>query len=104
MKAYSVDCLLVCFLFCFIGYFNGCGNTVFVLVQGILSAFLVRIPFSYFVSKIPGVSMLQIGFATPISTAFAIILCIIIFSLKKRAVSHAPAGIDEGAAVVHHEE
>ncbi|MDR1025602.1 MAG: MATE family efflux transporter [Treponema sp.] len=96
MKAYSIDCLLVCFLFCFMGYFNGCGNTVFVLVQGILSAFLVRIPFSYFVSKIPGVSMLQIGFAAPISTVFSIILCVIIFGIKKRAaVSHAPAAIPE---------
>jgi putative MATE family efflux protein len=83
MKAYSIDCLLVCFLFCFIGYFNGRGNTVFVLIQGILSAFLVRIPFSYFVSKIPGVSMLQIGFASPISTVFSIILCIVFFKMRK---------------------
>jgi putative MATE family efflux protein len=96
MKAYSIDCLLVCFLFCFIGYFNGCGNTVFVLVQGVLSAFLVRIPFSYFVSKLPGVSMLQIGFATPISTVFSIILCVIFFKIKNRLLSRVhgnpPAG------------
>jgi putative MATE family efflux protein len=84
MKAYSIDCVLVCFLFCFIGYFNGCGNTVFVLVQGILSAFLVRIPFSFFVSRIPGVSMLQIGFAAPISTVFAIILCVVVFKRNSR--------------------
>jgi putative MATE family efflux protein len=84
MKAYSIDCVLVCFLFCFIGYFNGCGNTVFVLVQGILAAFLVRIPFSYFISKMPGVSMLQIGFAPPVSTVFSIILCVIIFKMKKQ--------------------
>jgi putative MATE family efflux protein len=95
MKAYSIDCLLVCFLFCFIGYFNGCGNTVFVLVQGVLSAFLVRIPFSYFVSKIPGVSMLQIGLASPISTVFSIILCIIFFKMQKRVVSNEPAAIPE---------
>jgi putative MATE family efflux protein len=93
MKSYSIDCLLVCFLFCFIGYFNGCGNTIFVLVQGILSAFLVRIPFSYFVSKIPGVSMLQIGFATPISTMFSIILCVIYLKIKKQVVSNMPAAI-----------
>ncbi|MDR1029317.1 MAG: MATE family efflux transporter [Treponema sp.] len=95
MKAYSIDCLLVCFLFCFMGYFNGCGNTIFVLVQGILAAFLVRIPFSYFVSKIPGVSMLQIGFASPISTAFSIILCIIYFKMKKQVISNAPTAIPE---------
>jgi Na+-driven multidrug efflux pump len=86
MKAYSIDCILVSFLFCFIGYFNGCGNTVFVMVQGILAAFLVRIPFSYFMSKIPGVSMLQIGFASPISTAFSILLCVIYFKTKKQVI------------------
>jgi putative MATE family efflux protein len=92
MKAYSVDCILVCCLFCFIGYFNGCGNTVFVLVQGILAAFLVRIPFSYFVSKLPEVTMWKIGLAPPTATVFSIILCIIFFKLKKQAVSN-PAGV-----------
>jgi Na+-driven multidrug efflux pump len=92
MKSYSIDCVLVCFLFCFIGYFNGCGNTLFVLVQGILAAFLVRIPFSYLVSKIPGVSMLQIGFAPPISTMFSIILCIIYLKMKKQVISNRTEG------------
>jgi putative MATE family efflux protein len=84
MKAYSVDCILVCFLFCLTGYFNGCGNTVFVLVQGMLAAFLVRIPFSYFVSKLPGVAMWQIGLVPPIATVFSILLCSIFFKLKNR--------------------
>jgi Na+-driven multidrug efflux pump len=82
LKAYSIDCIFLCFLFCFIGYFNGCGNTVFVLVQGILGAFLVRVPFSYFVSKTPGVSMFQIGFASPISTVFSMLLCVIYFAIR----------------------
>jgi Na+-driven multidrug efflux pump len=57
------------------------------LVQGILAAFLVRIPFSYFVSKLPGVTMWQIGLAPPIATVFSILLCIIFFNLKKQVVS-----------------
>lgn len=87
LKAYAIDCLFTCFLFCFIGYFNGCGNTVFVLVQSILGAFLVRVPFSYFMSKMPGVSMFQIGFASPTSTAFSILLCVIYFRIKKQVVA-----------------
>ena len=35
LKAYAFDCVLTSFLFCFIGYFNGCGNTAFVMLQGI---------------------------------------------------------------------
>lgn len=48
LRAYAIDTLIVSFLFCYIGYFNGCGKTNFVMVQGIVGAFLVRIPVSYF--------------------------------------------------------
>ncbi len=33
LRAYAIDTLLVSFLFCFIGYFNGCGRTTFVMLQ-----------------------------------------------------------------------
>ena len=51
LKAYAIDCMLVSFLFCFTGYFNGCSRTNFVMAQGIIGAFLVRIPVSYFMSR-----------------------------------------------------
>lgn len=88
LRAYSIDCLLTPFLFCFIGYFNGCGKTLFVMLQGILGAFGVRVPVVYFVSLIPGVSLFQIGLGTPASTTVQIILCLIMFfhmNRKERA-------------------
>lgn len=45
-------------------YLNGNGRTGFVALQGILSTFLVRIPISYAMSRIEGVSLFQVGFAT----------------------------------------
>ena len=39
LKAYAIDCLLTAILFCFVGYFNGCGKTVFVMVQGVIGPF-----------------------------------------------------------------
>jgi len=75
LRAYALDCLLTSFLFCFIGYFSGMGKTVFVMLQGLTGAFLVRIPISYFVSRISGVSLFAIGLATPASTLVQIILC-----------------------------
>ena len=51
LKAYAIDTLIVSFLFCYIGFFNGCGKTKFVMVQGIAGAFGVRIPVSYLVSQ-----------------------------------------------------
>ena len=74
LKAYAVDCLLTAFLFCFIGYCNGCGYTTFVMVQGIVGAFGVRLPVSWFVSRMEGVSLFHIGLATPASTFVQILL------------------------------
>lgn len=74
LKSYSIDCVIVGFVFCMTGYLNGNGKTGFVALQGILSTFLVRIPFSYFMSKIEGVSLFQVGFATPAATIFSIVI------------------------------
>lgn len=79
LRAYAVDTLLVCFLFCFIGYFNGCGKTAFVMAQGLIGAFGVRIPVSYFMSRRQPVSLFHVGLATPSSTIVQIILCSIYF-------------------------
>ncbi len=80
LKAYAIDCLLTAFLFCFIGYFNGCGNTTFVMIQGIIGGICVRLPVSWTMSKIMPVSLFRIGLATPISTLVQIILCVGFFA------------------------
>ena len=85
LKAYAVDCLLTCVLFCFIGFFNGMEYTRFVMVQGIAGAFLVRVPVSYFMSKEVPVSLFHIGLATPCSTALQIVLCLGCYVHYRRA-------------------
>ncbi len=79
LKAYAFDTLLVSFMFCFVGFFNGCGKTKFVMVQGIAGAFLVRIPFSYIMSLQTPPSLFWIGMATPASSLLQVILCLIYF-------------------------
>lgn len=74
LRAYAIDTLLTSILFCFIGYFNGRGNTTFVMAQGIVGAFLVRIPISLFMSRLEPVSLFRVGLATPCSTAVQIVL------------------------------
>lgn len=88
LKAYAIDCLLTAFLFCFIGYFNGCGNTKFVMVQGIIGGICVRLPVSWLMSKSVPVSLFHIGLATPISTTVQIILCISYFVIMQRVNKH----------------
>lgn len=74
LKAYAIDTMLTSILFCFIGYFNGRGNTPFVMLQGIIGAFLVRIPVSLFMSRLEPVSLFRVGLATPCSTVVQITL------------------------------
>ncbi|NLM21024.1 MAG: MATE family efflux transporter [Peptococcaceae bacterium] len=79
LKAYGLDCICTSVLFCLMGYFTGCGRTFFVMLQGFCSAFLVRIPFSYFMSKVPGITLFKIGLAAPLASLFSIILCVIYY-------------------------
>ena len=75
LKAYGIDCLLTPIFFCAIGFFNGLGKTRFVMVQGIVSAFCVRVPVSWLMSRRIPVSLFHIGLATPCSSALQIVLC-----------------------------
>ncbi|MCR5540309.1 MAG: MATE family efflux transporter [Ruminococcus sp.] len=79
LKAYAIDCLFTCFLFCFVGFYNGIEKTKFVMVQGICGAFLVRIPVAFLMQKIGGGSLFKIGLATPCSTVLQIIMCFIAY-------------------------
>lgn len=84
LKGYAIDTLLTAFLFCFMGYFNGCGKTTFVMIEGIIGAFGVRIPVSYFFSKAAEVSLFHVSLATPSSTIVQIILCVIYFVISEK--------------------
>lgn len=77
LKGFSAECILTCILFSSIGYLNGCGKSIPVMIQGISSAFCIRIPVSVFMSKLPDTSLMLVGFATPITTIYGIIFFVI---------------------------
>ncbi len=81
LKAYAIDTLMVSFLFCFLGYFNGCGRTAFVMAQGLIGSFAGRIPLSYLFSLKENASLFRIGLAIPCSTIVQLTLCISYFAL-----------------------
>lgn len=84
LKAYAIDCLLTAFLFCMIGYFNGREETLFVMVQGLVGALLVRAPAAWLISRTEGVTLFRIGLATPMSTAVQIAMCLAMFAVLER--------------------
>lgn len=88
LKAYAIDCLFTALFFCYTGFYNGVGQTKFVMLQGIIGAFCVRIPVSYFMSRQPEPSLFKIGLATPFSSIVQLVLCLgfMIIWTKKLAV------------------
>jgi putative MATE family efflux protein len=84
LKSYAIDCLLTAFLFCLLGFFNGLGKTRFVMAQGIIGAFGVRVPVSFMMSRIIPVSLFKIGLATPCSTVVQIAMCLIFMMYLKK--------------------
>ena len=85
LRAYGIDCLLTCFLFCFIGFFNGLGETGFVMVQGIAAAFLIRIPVAWWMSRTTG-RLFYIGLGIPCATVAQIIACFVFYAHKRRSM------------------
>ena len=84
LKAYAIDCLMTPVFFCFIGFFNGIGRTRYVMVQGIVSAFAVRIPVAYIMSRRVPVSLFRIGLATPCSSALQIVMGLVFLAVVRR--------------------
>ena len=76
LKAYAIDCILTAIFFSMTGFFNGCGYTRFVMIQGVIGAFLVRIPVSWIMSKEVPISLFHVGLATPASSFVQCVLCI----------------------------
>lgn len=93
LRGFSPDCILTCILFSSIGYFNGRGQSIPVMIQGISSAFCIRIPVSIFMSRLPDASLMLVGLATPITTVYGILFFVICFAiLRHHDRSHTPSG------------
>ena len=84
LKAYAIDCMFTAIFFCYTGFYNGIGRTRFVMLQGIIGAFGVRVPVSYFMSLRPNPSLFEIGLATPMASIVQLILCLGFMAILKR--------------------
>jgi Na+-driven multidrug efflux pump len=84
LRGFSSECILTCILFSSIGYFNGCGKSLPVMIQGIASAFCVRIPIALYMSRRPDASLMLVGLSTPITTICGILFFAVCFALLGR--------------------
>ena len=79
LKGFAPEAVVTSIMFSFVGYFNGHEQTLFVMAQGLIQTFLVRLPMSWFMSIQPGASLTMIGLAAPSATIFGIILNLLYF-------------------------
>lgn len=76
LRGYSIDCIVVSFVFCINSYFSGQGNSLFPMIHSLIATFLFRIPLSYWFSQMDSSSLFIMGFAPPISTVVSLLICI----------------------------
>lgn len=84
LKGFALEAIVTSFLFSYMGYFNGHGKTLFVMLQGLAQSFLVRLPMAYIMSIQPNANLTMIGLSAPAATIFGIILCSIYFIKTKK--------------------
>lgn len=77
LQTYSFDCLCTSFIFCYNGYLNGGGYTVFTMLHSLLATFILRIPLTLVISKLSGITLFHMGIASPIASMASIIMCVI---------------------------
>lgn len=84
LRGVSSEYIMISLIFCFLGYFNGIGKTTFVLIEGLVSSFLFRIPLSYYLSRLPGTDLFIIGLAVPLSAASSLLMCAVYYFVVRR--------------------
>ena len=89
LKGFAPETLLTAVLFSMMGYFNGNGKTVWVMLQGLIQTLLVRLPFAYYMSIQTDASLTNIGLAAPISTAVGIVLNVAFFLYLEHAAKRS---------------
>ncbi len=84
LRSSGYEYVILSFIFCLLGYFNGIGKTGFVMVEGLISSFVFRIPLSYFLSRLPDTNLYTIGLAVPLSAISSLAMCIVYYIIVRK--------------------
>lgn len=75
LRGYSIDCVIVSFVFCINSYFSGQGNSWFPMIHSMIATFLFRIPLSYLFGRLDPTDLELMGYAPPLSTIVSLLIC-----------------------------
>lgn len=90
LRGYSIDCVMVSFVFCINSFFSGQGNSWFPMIHSLIATLLFRIPLSWLFSQIDPTSLTWMGFASPLSTMISLLICIW-YLRRKQTLRHIRA-------------
>ena len=89
LMGFGVEPIVTSILFTFMGYYNGHGQTLWVMMQGLCQSLLVRLPLSVFLSSLPNTNLALIGSAAPAATIFGIVLNVLYFIYYDKKLKRA---------------
>jgi putative MATE family efflux protein len=69
LRAFSFDFLIIPFIFCINGFLIGGGHTMFTLINGMLSAVLLRVPVCYTLGVLAEWGLFGVGLGAPVASA-----------------------------------
>lgn len=88
LKGTSIECFVFSISACFIGYFNGLGKTMFVMLEGLISTFLIRIPYAIYATKKPDPRLFDIALSAVYAAVFILIASLIYFVITYKKRKH----------------
>lgn len=90
LRSYSVDCVVVCFVFCCNSFCSAMGHAAFPLVHSFLTTCLIRLPLSALFSRPPYRSMALVGLAAPLASLCSLALCFAFLQRLRRRPQRVP--------------
>jgi Na+-driven multidrug efflux pump len=82
-RSFAYDLLIIPFVFCINGFLIGGGHTLFTMINGMLSAVILRVPVCYFFGITLGWGLRGVGMGAPVASA-GVLLVIIVYLFTGR--------------------
>ncbi|MCD8117757.1 MAG: MATE family efflux transporter [Oscillospiraceae bacterium] len=98
LKGYAADCLICATMLTLLGYFNGCGHSTFVLVQGLIGSFVVRIPIVLLLQNYEQVNLAHLGLGCSSATIASLLICIGYYIVKTKRGTMLPPSLHTDTA------
>ena len=83
LKVCSVECLVLSYVYCLLGFLNGSKQTRFVMIEGLLAIFIVKIPYAFYATFITTPRVYNIALSDTLASIFQLIVCLIYFLCVK---------------------